>query len=72
MGQGIDLARAGAPIHAAVLDELKEQLLVAMVKKYGPVVKLTVEEVDATGDSVLLMSVNPVTKEFTFEARKKQ
>ena len=33
MGKGIDLARAAAPEHAAMLDDFKDQLLIALVKR---------------------------------------
>lgn len=70
MGQGIDLARPDAPEHAAVMDNFKDQLVIALVKRFGPTVIIPVDEVDATGDSVLYMSV--VDRVFKLEVRKKQ
>ena len=35
MGKGIDLARGAAPEHAALLDDLKDQLLIVFLKRLG-------------------------------------
>lgn len=69
MGQGTDMARAGAPEHAAVIDNFKEQLLLAMVVKAGGKYEIPVAEVDATGGWVLVMAVRDGV--FYFEARRK-
>jgi len=70
MGRGIDMAREGAPEHAAVLDELKDQLLIVLLKRLGGTVAIPVAEVDDTGGNVVLMSINDGV--FHFEVRKKQ
>ena len=57
MGKGIDLARAEAPHHAAVLDDFKDQLLIAFIRRLGGDVKVPVAEVDATGRFVVSMSI---------------
>jgi hypothetical protein len=85
MGKGIDFAKEGAPIHAAVLEELKEQLLIAMVVKAGGKLDLTVKEVDETGQYLLGFSLEipdrptgelkldaRIVGVFHFEAIKKQ
>ena len=72
MGQGIDLARADAPIHAQVLDDLKDQLLIAFVRRLGGKVEMPVTEVDDTGRNVMLFSIDPITHVFTFELQAKQ
>ncbi len=72
MGQGIDLARDGAPIHAQVLDDLKDQLLIAFVRRLGGKVDMPVAEVDDTGRCVMLFSIDPATRVFTFELQEKQ
>lgn len=70
MGRGIDMARDEAPLHAAVLDELKDQLLLVLIRRLGGNVSIPVSEVDDTGGHLLAMSVeNDV---FNFELRKKQ
>jgi len=70
MGQGIDLAREDAPLHAAVIDNFKDQLLLAMVRRLGDRVSIPVAEIDETGGYVLLFSVNDGI--FNFELRKKE
>lgn len=70
MGKGIDLARSNAPEHAAVLDDLKDQLLLVFLKRLGGTVDIPVTEVDATGGYLGAMSINNGV--FHFELRKKQ
>ena len=70
MGRGIDLARADAPEHAQVMHDFKDQLLIALLLRAGPVVSIPVVEVDATGKYVVLMSVRDGN--FNFEVRPKQ
>lgn len=72
MGQGIDLARADAPIHAAVLDDLKDQLLIAFLHRLGGKVDMPVHEVDDTGRWVMYFSIDPDTRVFTFSLQAKQ
>jgi len=70
MGKGIDLARPDAPQHAAVLDEFKDQLLIALIQRLGGRVNVPVKDVDQTGGVVLMMNI--VDGSFNFEVRKKQ
>jgi hypothetical protein len=49
---------------------MKDQLIIALVKKAGGKVSLPVEEIDDTGGWVLMMNIRDRT--FNFEARKKQ
>lgn len=70
MGKGIDLARADAPGHAAILDDFKDQLLLALIVRMGGKLSIPVSEVDATGRVVLAMSVADGI--FHFEVRQKQ
>lgn len=74
MGAGIDAARAGAPLHAAVLDDFKDQLIIALLRRLGPRVDLPVAEVDATGGFVVTFAVRgaPGKQVFHFEVQKKQ
>ena len=53
MGKGIDLARAAAPEHAAMLDDFKDQLLIVLVKRLAKdgVLEVPVAEVDDTGQT---------------------
>jgi hypothetical protein len=75
MGKGIDLARAaGAGIHADVLDDLKDQLIVVFLKRlkaYGHSLDFPLAEIDDTGKDVVSFSIDPVTREFHFELGKK-
>jgi hypothetical protein len=70
MGQGINLARVGAPEHAAILDNFKDQLLLVLIRKLGGNISIPVSEVDDTGGCLLVMSVNDGV--FNFEVREKQ
>lgn len=71
MGKGIDAARlAGAGLHADVMDDFRDQLLVALLARHGPEVRVPVAEVDATGQFVVLMAV--VDGVFVFNVEKKQ
>lgn len=69
MGKGIDAARDTAPLHAAVLDDFKDQLILVLVRRLGGKVSLPVKEVDDTGGLLLAMSVNDGV--FNLELRKK-
>lgn len=69
MAQGIDLARQFAPEHAAVIENLKEQLLIVFLKRLGGKVSIPVEEVDDTGGDIL--AFNLVGRTFNFEIQKK-
>lgn len=71
MGTGIDAARAaGAGIHADVLDNFKDQLLIVLIRRLGGKVSIPVAEVDNTGGAVLSMSVRDGN--FNFEVGAKQ
>lgn len=70
MGKGIDAARAaGAGLHADVLDDFKDQLLIVFLKRLGGKVSIPVAETDDTGSDLLEFSV--VDGVFHFETRKK-
>ena len=70
MGKGIDAAKAaGAGLHADVLDDFKDQLLIVFLKRLGGKVSIPVAEVDDTGRDLLALSV--VDGVFHFETRKK-
>lgn len=70
MGQGIDAARAEAPLHAEVLDNFKGQLLIVLLRRLGGNVSIPVTEVDDTGGVVVLFNIE--NNVFNFEIRKKQ
>ena len=70
MGKGIDAAREGAPEHAAVLDDFKDDLLVALIRRMGGSVRIPVAEVDDVGGLVLIMALRDGV--FHFELGRKQ
>lgn len=72
MGKGIDLARIDGPEHAALMEELKEQLLIAFLRRLGGDVIMPVSEVDATGDWLLSFSLDVQMKTFHFKCDRKQ
>lgn len=72
MGFGIDLAREHAPEHAQAMDNMKDQLLIALVKRLGGKVEMKVSELDDTGQDVLAFSLDPTTSTFYFVTSKKQ
>lgn len=69
MGKGIDLARPDAPLHAEVLDDFKDQLLIVLLNRLGGIVSIPVSEVDGTGGYVVHMSI--VDGVFHFEVKEK-
>lgn len=70
MGKGIDLARADAPLHAQVMDDFKDQLMIAFMRRLGSKVSIPVKEVDETGRFVL--SFNIENGAFNFTLQEKQ
>ena len=70
MGKGIDAARTDSPIHASVLDDLKDQLLIVFLKRLGGTVSIPVSEVDDTGHDMLAFRIDE-NRVFHFETRKK-
>lgn len=71
MGKGTDLARmAGAGIHADVIDDFKDQLLIAFLRRLGSRVTIPVQEVDETGR--FICSFNLENGAFNFELTEKQ
>ena len=78
MGEGRDQARAADPNtpHHGVLEDFRDQLLVALLKilanKDGEFT-IPVSEVDKTGDSLVSFSVvpGPQGQTFHFQVRKK-
>lgn len=70
MGAGIDLARADAPEHAAVLDDFKDQLLIVFLKRLGGRIAIPLTEIDDTRQDVLSFSIDD-NKVFHFKMGKK-
>jgi len=79
MGKGRDLARELDPSapHHQVLEDLKDQLVIAMLRRLADqagVFEIPVAEVDDTGRVLVMFSVvpTPAGQVFHFEVRKKQ
>lgn len=71
MGKGIDAARAaGAGLHADVIDDLKDQLLIVFLRRLGNKVTIPVQEVDDTGR--FICSFNVENGAFNFVLTEKQ
>lgn len=58
MGKGIDAAREENPLHAAVLDDVKDQLLIVFLKRLGGAVSIPVAEIDDTGMDLLSLRID--------------
>jgi hypothetical protein len=54
---GIDLAKPLAPEHAALIDDLKDQLLIVFMKRLGSKVSISVSEIDDTSQDTLSFKV---------------
>ena len=74
MGIGTDLARELAPEHAQMMDDFKDQLLLALIRRQADEngrLTIPVKEVDDTGDVMLAFSVDQDTRAFKFMVVKK-
>lgn len=77
MGKGIDLARGidletgGTGLHADVLDDFKDQLLIVLLKRLADkgAVSIPIAEVDDTGQDIASFSIRNGV--FHFELSKK-
>jgi hypothetical protein len=75
MGKGIDMARGipGSALHADVIDNFKEQMLLVFLKrlknKYGDDLVFPVAETDDTGGDILSFSIED--RSFRFVLSKK-
>ena len=68
-GDGTKMASMLAPEHAALVDNLKEQLLIVFLKRMGGTASIPISEVDDTGQDLFTFSVRDGV--FHFELRKK-
>ena len=69
MGQGRDEARKLAPEHVALLDNMRDQLLIVLLKRLGGNARIPVEEIDDTGGEDMAFSL--VGRTFYFTIQKK-
>jgi len=70
MGEGLELARNVAPEHVAMLENLRDQLLIVFLRRLGGNVSIPVAEIDDTANC--LLSMNVVDGVFNFNLEKKQ
>jgi hypothetical protein len=68
MGRDIDLARVlgDSPAHVDLMETLKEELLIVLLKRLGGAVVIPCPEMDNTADDNLAMRMDPETREFHF------
>jgi hypothetical protein len=74
MGKGIDMARADAPEHAALMDDFKDQFIIVALKrleKLGDNLVFPLAEVDDTGQDMLAFRIDE-QKNFIFVLEKKE
>ncbi len=71
MGKGIDAVRDINPEHAAMIDDLKDQLLIVFLKRMGGKVSIPVAEIDDTSQNLFSFRVDK-DKIFHFKLSKKQ
>lgn len=55
--------------HAEAIEAMKDQLLIVLIERLGGHANINVDEIDATGDRNLLMSIDG--RSFHFAVRKK-
>ena len=71
MSRGIDLAKtlASTPEGAEAIENMKDQLIIVLLKRLGGQVDIPVSELDDTEGDNLLLGFIPDTKTFHFEVR---
>jgi len=70
MGKGIDLIRDLNPEHAAIMDDLKDQLLIVFLKRLGGEASISFTEIDDTGGDIFSFRIDE-NKVFHFTMSKK-
>ena len=71
MGEGTDAARSISPIHAAVMDNLKDQLLLVFLRRLGGKISIPLEEIDNTDSLIMTLRVDKDSV-FHFELKQKE
>ena len=71
MGKGTQIAAEvfGSPEHAALVDDLKEQLLIVFLKRLGGRLECSLAEVDDTSQDMFVLSFRD--GRFLFEIERK-
>lgn len=62
-------AEATDPVAAELLEQLRDQLLIVLIRRSGGRVTVPVQEIDATGDLVLSMEVDGESFIFAVEPK---
>lgn len=70
MGKGIEAARALDPEAAAAIEEMRDQLLIVLLKRLGGKATVSVREMDNTGGDVMMMRLEG-REAFHFSIEKK-
>ncbi len=70
MGKGIDLAKEDNPEHAQILDDFRDQLLIAFLRRLDGTIDIPVKEIDETGRYLLSMKITD-GRMFHFKLSKK-
>lgn len=73
MSTSIDLVQAmcASPEHRAVIEAMKDQLIIVLLKRLGGTQDIGTAEIDDTSQDLLMMSLDPETRIFHFEVTKK-
>lgn len=71
MGSGIDLAKEDNPEAAALMENMRDQLLIVLLNRLGGELTVPISEVDGTGGYTMSLSVDPQARTFTFKTDKK-
>lgn len=74
MAEGIELARADNPAHAAQMELMKEQMIIVLALRLAGVginIDVPTEEINATGGYLMTMRMDPEINVFQFTVIKK-
>lgn len=71
MGAGIDAALGDNPELKALLENMRDQLLLVLLHRLGGEARVPVAEIDQTGRYLMEMQLDPEGQSFTFTLRKK-
>lgn len=71
MGTGIDAALGDNPEMRAAMENLRDQLLLVLLRRLGGEVNVPVAEIDRTGQYTMEMQLDSTHGIFTFTVRKK-
>lgn len=68
MVDAVDFSEA----HADAIEAMKSQLIIVLINRLGGKAEIPVHEIDDTGRYLLAMRLDPETRRFEFEVRRKQ